>query len=163
MVNPINMKARIREALSVRFFLKHRITCPQWSFSSAYSSRVTRLCFDPSGRIPAGTSTYSFPLVSSVSQVTCNCSASVTTKLTLEAMWAVPTKVFTLILGDGSSEFSPLVNRLLALTGGSVVTPTPLPSATNDTQAARGSSGAPLRPWTQRYAIPLVGQDISAL
>ena len=42
-------------------------------------------------------------------------------------------------------------SKVLASTGGSFVTPTPLPSVINDTWTAWGSSGTPLRPGTQSY------------
>lgn len=54
-----------------------------------------------------------------------------------------------------------LINKLLALTGGSVETPTPLPSVTNDTLTAWGASGTRPRPCTKRYGVPLAGQTES--
>ena len=109
-------------------------------------SYTTYLSFDPSGRIPVGISMKSFPLTSKVSQLTLMQSVSVISKHKLEA-----TCVCAKALGL-------LTSVRLALTGGSVVTPTPLPSATSDTLTAWGSSGTPPRPGTQTYDKLLVLQ-----
>lgn len=58
---------------------------------------------------------------------------------------------------DLAARSEPLARKPSALTGGALKTPTPLPSVTNDTWVslpAWGTSGAPLRPWTQPYNIP---------
>ena len=49
------------------------------------------------------------------------------------------------------------VKMSLTLTGGSFKTPTPLPSVTNDTLTAWGTSGTLSRPCAQRYSSPRTG------
>lgn len=106
------------------------------------------LSLDPSGKIPLGTSTYNLLSFTTVSQDTLMESARTILKHKFEATGA-STKRFTL------THLWLSANKLLALTGGSFETPTPLPSVTNDTLAAWGTSGTRQRPWTQWYTIPL--------
>lgn len=159
--NPMNIKVRIREARSFLLLQKQRMTCSQQSFSSAYSRRVIKLSFEPSGRIPLGTSTYKLRFFRMVSQVTLCCPERWTVKLRL-AVALVSTSTGRLLSSCAWRLFS-LINKLLALTGGSVETPTPLPSVTNDTLAAWGASGARPRPCTKRYRVPLTGEKVCTM
>lgn len=158
---PINMKVRIKEARSFLLLQKQRMTCSQHSFSSAYSKRVIKLSLDPSGRMPFGTSTYRLRFLRMVSQLTLCWPDRCTVKL----RWAATATSSNecLLLSTCASWLFPSINKLLALTGGSVQTPTPLPSVTNDTLTAWGASGARPRPCAERYTVSLTGQKVCTM
>ena len=112
------------------------------SFKSLLWWPTTYPSLEPSGKIPEGISTKSFPSTSMVSQVTSRPSTTSTLKHKFEATCA-----FAKPLRCPKYE-------LLALTVGSFMIPTPLPSATSDI-TAWGASGTPPRPATERYTVSL--------
>lgn len=104
------------------------------------------LSFDPSGKMPGGTSTNSFCPTKCVSQVTCMHASKAILKHKFEVTSASVLAGEVFLSSKGWC-------RPLASTKGSFKTPTPLPSAfLKDTLAAWGTSGTPQRPGTQLYA-----------
>jgi len=146
MWKPKKLKTRRRDTLSDRVFLKQITTLLHFSFSSAYSSSVTRLSLDPSGRMPGDNSMYKVLFLRVVSQHT----SSPATGDILKVSLAPSCKPPDLLLSEMSRSF----NKLVILTGGAFKTPTSLPSAKSvrHSWATWGTSGPPQRPWAQRYS-----------